>query len=295
MNWRRSGSSSSAGQSLQELRELADAINEVLVAFHRKRLAQLGTDRSGLFSHYASLLDQGSLLRPDEIGTAHLILNALPAYDEYAVFRAGLGELAFLLNAAGQDVVACEPNDGRFVALRDGFEHLADAGLLDADRIRLSAEFATGPAGGTGAAVPRSMLGIATDFAFDLPLEEDGRFRESLRQLDGLIVCPRLFIRLRQSPDEQRRASDFLGTLGFEEGERFAREQLVHFAQTRRAAAPHAAQDVAQRAPQDMPQGPLLDRVMAHVPPYQPPKGKTTWVERRTADFALASAFGADK
>lgn len=291
MNWRKSGAPSSSGRSLQGLHQLAAAINDLLVAFHKNRLARLGPDRSGLFSHYASLLDQGSLLRPDEIGTAHLILNALPTYDEYAVFRAGLGELAFLLNAAGHDVVACEPNDGRFVALRDGFEHLADAGLLDADRIRLSAEFAAGPAGRTGAAVPRTMLGIATDFAFDLPLEEDARFREALRQLDGLIVCPRLFIRLRQSQAEQRRASEFLGTLGFEEGERFAREQLVHFAQTRRAAAPPAAPSGAAEAPQ----GPLFDRVMAHVPPYQPPKGKTTWVERRTTEFALASAFGADK
>lgn len=155
--------------------QLIRKVDAALVELHGKRMAELGVDGSGLFSHYAELLRQGAILRADEIHAFKLVREAVPAYGAYAVLRAGLGELAFLINSAGLRVTACEPNAVRVEALKAGLGHLAASKMVDAKIFTIAPGF-----------VParvdvRPLLGVATDFVFDLPLEQDQAFCRGMR------------------------------------------------------------------------------------------------------------------
>jgi hypothetical protein len=177
-----------------------------------------------LFSHYAALVRGGAILRIDEIQAFKLVREALPLYAGYAVLRAGLGELAFLINGAGLPVTACEPNAARVEALKAGLGQLVTSKMVDGKIFTIAPGFLPDRVD------VRPLLGVATDFVFDLPLEQDQAFCRGLRQFDGLLINPRLFIRLREQPSEQRALTAFLQSLGFAEARKFPIEQMVYFA-----------------------------------------------------------------
>ncbi len=274
--------------------ELVRVVDAALVELHGRRVTELGIDGSGLFSHYVNLLGQGAILREDEIRAFRLVREALPAYAGYAVLRAGLGELAFLLNGAGLPVIACEPNTARVQALEAGLDHLVKATLLSQKTLTVVPGF-----------VPdrvevRPLLGIATDFVFNLPLERDGAFCSGLRQLDGLLVNPRLFIRLRETQSEQAAAVDFLRSLGFISLTEFPAEQMLHFsrqpASRQEAAVAIAPGTTMTREATSLSElDRLVDHLMSLAPPTTPQRADTTWVERRRRKFDLRSALGDDE
>lgn len=269
---------------------LIQAVNATLVELHTKRLALRGADASGLFNHYAALLEKGALLRSDEIEAFRLVREVLPAYREYVVLRAGLGELAFLLGAAGLHVAACEPNAARFEALKEGMAHLVGLKIVKRQAFRIVFDFV---ADGFEA---RPVLGVATDFVFDLPLEENATFCRRLQQLDGLLINPRLFIRLRETPSEQRAVEAFLHSQGFTEIRKFERQQMIHFV---RPSVTRALAATASPAIDAVPSGLGLDGVVQHLvslaPPMPPARTGTTWVDRRGRKFNLRFAFGDDE
>src|SRR5262249_54567652 len=206
-----------------------------------------------------------------------------PAFGEYAVLRAGLGELALLLRAAGLRVVACEANAKRFEALAAGCDRIAG----DAEQevgLRLVEAFLP------DTVLERPALRIATDFAYNLDLESDEAFRRGLRQFDALLVNPRLFIRVRDSPSEQRAAISFLRLLGFTNITEYLSEELVL------AARPpgHVADDVSRfpDAASDAGFEALLTAAMALVPAAARHRAATTWIERRIRVFDMKSAYG---
>ena len=276
--------------------QLVRKVDAALVEFHGRRISELGVDGSGLFTHYAELLSQGAILRADEIQAFRLVCEAFPMYGGYAVLRAGLGELAFLLNGAGLRVTACDPNAARIEALKAGLDHLVALKLVDGETFGIASGFVP------DRAEAQPLLGVATDFAFDLPLEQDPDFCRGLRQFDGLLINPRLFIRLRERPGEQRAVNDFLQSLGFAETTRFVAEQMVYFAR-----APGAQEPVSPERPSlsvqaalaegaaDAAFDALVERVMALVPPAPPLGAGSTWVERRVRRFDLRSTFGNDE
>lgn len=280
-----------AGNSPVDTDQLVREVDAALMSLHAARLKELGPDASGLYSHYEMLLGRGAILRDYEIGAFRRLRDALPPYEEYAVLRAGLGELAFLIGGAGHQVTAYEPDQRRFEAVMAGVKHLgaANAGL----RERLRAVQAYVPAQVSG----RSSLGVATDFAVNLPLENDEIFRSRLRQLDALFISPRLFIRTRNSLAEQRAAIEFLRFLGFTRIVDFPEEQMVYAARPAGAGKPtpgdSAHEDDAAATPRSEPgfDG-LIQRVMATVPPAAATDSGSTWVERRISDFGMRSAFG---
>lgn len=275
--------------------QLVHDVNSALVELHGRRLIDLGADGSGLFSHYASLVEQGAILSIDEIEAFGLIRETLPAYGEYTVLRAGLGELAFLINMAGLRVTACEPNGARLEALNAGLERLGALAKVNPDSLRVISGF-----------VPDRVdihpaLAIATAFIVDGALEVDDDFRRGLRRFDGLLINPRLFIRVRESHTDQLAVAAFLFSLGFTEVREFPAKELVYFA--RPVSEWGVAQDHAADAVDVMPHvsvaGPgfdaLVQRLLAAVPEVTVPNTGTTWVERRIRKFDLKSTFGNDE
>ncbi len=262
-------------------------VNEFLVGLHTTRRAELGVEGSGLFNHYSELLDSGSFLRGNELNAFKLIRETLPAHAEYAVLRAGLGELAFLLERAGLRTVACEPNAVRFEALVAGVEHFKSSGLEERGRFRTVLAFLPDKA------LERPLLGIATDLVFNLQLEGDESFRRGLRRFDGLLVSPRLFIRLRETPMEQRAVITFLRSLGFTEITEFPAEQMVYATRPAGERAPFSDDtETGPKSSEATPFDALVERVMSLVPPSTQSSTGSTWVERRIREFDMKSAFG---
>jgi hypothetical protein len=199
---------------------LVREVNDTLIEVHIKRMAELGMDASGLFEHYARLIAQGAIVRSTDLQALSLIGENLPPFGEYAVLRAGLGELAFLLGGLGVNVVACEPNTARFQALTAGLDRLKSK--MDwQGYVRAENRFM--PSVGER----RPTLGIATDFAFDRRLEDDEGFLRGFEQFDALLINPRLFIWTRESSAEQRDAVSLLRSLGFVEVTEFPETHLV--------------------------------------------------------------------
>lgn len=281
------------GNAPADVDRVARDVNAALIDCHANRLKTLGTDGSGLFSHYEMLLGQQAILREFEVKVFKLMRNALPRYADYAVLRAGLAELAFLIGKSGHRVTAYEPDERRFAAVMAGFGHLsaADPGLRD--RFRAVRAF-----------VPdevrdRPLLGVATDFSFNLPLEGDESFRRGLRQFDALLMCPRLFIRTRDSVAEQREAVDFLRFLGYTRIVDFPEEQMVYAVRPRDAGAAASVDDAAAPDAPDAPVGQaadpfgeLVERLMAVVPPPSASSAGSTWIDRRVRKFDLRSTLG---
>lgn len=269
---------------------LIEAVNAALVELHTRRVAQRGADASGLFSHYAALLEKGTLLRTDEIEAFHLVQEVLPAYGEYVVLRAGLGELAFLLGGAGLRVAACEPNAARFEALREGLAHIVGSKMVDQQTFRIIFDFVT------DAFEAGPVLGVATDFVFDLPLEDDASFCRRLQRLDGLLINPRLFIRLRQTPSERQAVEVFLRSLGFTEVREFGPQQMAHFARPSVKGELAAANGLSTGAdPSGLGFDRVVQRLVSLAPAMPPAQAGTTWVERRGRKVNLRSALGDDE
>ena len=101
-----------------EMLSKAKSINDQLVRFADARLAERGLSESGLYEHYKRLLDQRDLVAP-RIPAAQAICEFLPRFGRYVVLRAGLGELGFVIAAAGAPVDMFEGTRTRLRAIRD--------------------------------------------------------------------------------------------------------------------------------------------------------------------------------
>jgi hypothetical protein len=210
----------SSGSQETDAHRLILDINTHLVELHTRRVAELGVAGSGLFDHYATLLANGVLLS-DGDRQAFELIQELPRFGEYAVLRAGLGELAFLLAAAGLRVVACEPNGARYEAMLAGLERLFSPATEEHARLRTVNAFLP------DRVESRPLVAVATDFVFDRYLENDEALRAGFRKFDALLVNPRLFIYVRETPSEQAAALTFLNSLGFSETVELGGSELV--------------------------------------------------------------------
>jgi hypothetical protein len=257
-------------------------VNRHLLDVHTVRLAELGADESGLYDHYVNLVNGGAVLCAPEIQAFTLVSEALPAFNEYVVLRAGLGELALLLNQAGLPAVACEMNAKRFEALAAGCERIDRRGE-EKPRFQLVEGYLPHTIG------LRPALGIATDFVYNLDLESDREFRRRLRQLDAVLLNPRLFIRVRESATQQRAALDFLRDLGFTEITEYPGAALLLAARPPGRSADSVPAS-GEMASDDFDS--LVQAAISLVPKEVPQDSPTTWVKRRVREFDMKSAFG---
>lgn len=263
-------------------------LNEALVEIHSRRLADLGTDESGLFKSYAKLVGDGSVVRKHELEVLELIGSELPAFEEYVVLRAGLGELALLLETAGLRTQACEANGRRFAALTASVDRLARTDVPDDRRLLTTCGFLP------NAVRAHPALAVTVDFGYNVPLENDPEFQRRLRQFTGILFAPRSFMHYRQSEAEQQAGIDYLRALGFSDFTEFARLNLM-FATLDTSAASVASPATVKAAPAPASSGGFggfVERVMSLVPEAPPPAGTSTWVDRRIRQFDMKSAFG---
>lgn len=210
---------------------LIERLDPGMVNLHRRRLAALGLEASGLYAHYKSRLDQGSLITPRERFAFDLIDAYLPPYDRYVVMRAGLGELAVVLAASGRRVLACEPNSNRRAAIEAGATHLQEIGLL-----------APGLLTTVGTLTPEEplvgrVLGVGLDVAHVRTEASAAPHLENIRSFEALLIDLRLFVRIRETFAEQTVLSETLQAMGFDSRRDYPAEGLFWFRRSEEKAS----------------------------------------------------------
>lgn len=214
---------------------LVDRLNRELADLHRGRLEELGLEGSGLYAHYKSRLDQDCMIVDRERYAFDLIDAHLPAYDAYAVMRAGLGEMAFLLAAGGREVIAYEPSPTRRAAIEAGAARLRQAGLLPGHLTTVGALTPTGRLNGRVLGVGLDVAQVRTEAAAAPHMENAGAF-------EALLIDLRCFITLREAFADQVALAQTLKSMGFDTRRDYPAEGLYWFrrsrASDRAAAAP---------------------------------------------------------
>jgi hypothetical protein len=195
---------------------LAEKINTRLLAFHGARVARLGVDAAGAYRFYQRAIERAELVGEGERAVLEHVIASLPAFDAYAVMRAGFGELALLLAAAGAAVIAGEPEERRRAALVSAGEEFARAGLMSAANLRVDARRLPGRRPGG------SVLGIGLDVTHGD--EGEGPVPAALATYDAVLLDLRTFQRIRRTKAEQEDfaaeliAAGFTGRRDFEDG-----------------------------------------------------------------------------
>ena len=218
---RHTGGSAKARQAqLGASRQLGGPLNSELVKLHRSRLEALGPRDSGLYAHYQARVEAENLISERDHVFVDLIHSKLPAYGAYAIMRAGLGELAFLIAATGRKVIACEPDRNRHAAIEEGRVRLEALGLLQPGLFTLRADILPeGPMKGGVLGVGSDVTHVRDDVAAD-------PYFKRMPVFDALLVDLRLFLRLRNLPEEKAAAIDALRSVGFDVERRFHYESL---------------------------------------------------------------------
>lgn len=209
--------------AFEERSTLAERVNAELLELHRGRLAKLGLLASGLGDHYKGHLERETLVGPRELGTLELIASYLPAYDAYAIMRAGLGELALLLAASGRKAIAYEPYPARLAAIEAGKVRLEASGLISPGLLTLV------PSLTPEAPLDGRVLGVGLDVAHVHSDTDAEPHFARMDRFDALLISLHAFLRRRVGQDEQDAAAERLRALGFLERRDYARDRLSWF------------------------------------------------------------------
>lgn len=202
---------------------LAERVNAELLTLHRDRLADLGLEGSGLGVHYQGVVERGTLAGIREVRAVDLIAAHLPAYDAYAIMRAGLGELALLIAANGRHAIAYEPHLARRAAIEAGKERLEAEGLVAPGLLTIVATLTPeGPLTGRVLGVGLDVVQVQTEAAAEPHFERLANFEAMLIDLPS-------FLRKRTSPEDQSVAVEYLHALGFIRRHDYSRDRLSWF------------------------------------------------------------------
>ena len=211
---------------------VADRLDRILVPLHQRRVAELGVDPSGLFDHYKQILDDGRIAaRRGVSDLAHMIVQTLPHFDSYHVLRAGLGELAFVLAGMGLKVLACEAITQRFGAVEAGIRDLTESAPDVAQRVTAIYEAIPEAVPGKGVlCIAHHLMGFSAE-------QEDDALA-LLSRYDAILIEPRIFLRLRQTLEEQEAAVEALRSRGFTSIREFSGLGVVYCAKPSAAPMP---------------------------------------------------------
>lgn len=203
------------------LQAVASALNALLVSLHRERLAQSSIDESGLYAHYASLLEQKQIVRQPEIEIVNIILRYLPEFDCYHVLRAGLGEISFLLSVFGRKAVAVDPFMARFLAIEAGGNYLEASGFLKEGSWRaINGVFPSLDRRGR-------VLAVATQLAITVSPEEEENILQELETYDAVLFFPRMLVRPRKEVVEQEALLERFRRAGFTSIREYAHLNMI--------------------------------------------------------------------
>lgn len=205
------------------LQTVSAALNALLVPFHRERLARLGIDDSGLHAHYALLLERGIVVGERDLEVANVVLRFLPQFEHYHVFRAGLGEIAFLLAAFGSPTVGFDPFSGRFSAMVEGWKYLQACGLIGND---FDAKNEIVPETEEN----KSTLGVATQLLLTVSAAQREAILVRLESYDAILFDPSMLIDQRPDPREQEKLITRLRDAGFAYTRPFPQQRLMYCA-----------------------------------------------------------------
>lgn len=174
----------------------AKSVDDVLLPLHRRRVAEMGVDPSGLFEHYNRYLEAGVFATERVRRVAQIVVDDLPPFESYHIIRAGLGELAFVLAAMGIRTIAYEANVRRFAALQAGHRamaavapHVAELVVPRCDAIGEVRD------GNRTLGIAHHMVGFS--------MAEEGGMLDALSRYHALLIEPRTFLRLRPTASEQ--------------------------------------------------------------------------------------------
>lgn len=204
-------------------RELMAELDARLLAFHGKRLQKLGRDESGLFQHYETLLNGGSIFESSDEVRIPFVLERLPAYDRYVVLRGGLGETAFALAEAGRRVTVWEPNAARRKAIDEAFQHLS------AGSKAIRNNFTHAKVGFTEIPLKsgETSLGIAFGLIMGGAGDDDEALARAAARTHALLYTPRLFLRTRDPATADAEARALLKAAGYKKFEPVPGTELV--------------------------------------------------------------------
>ncbi|MGD9879518.1 MAG: hypothetical protein AB7U95_05200, partial [Reyranella sp.] len=205
------------------LQTVSAALNALLVPFHRERLARLGIDDSGLHAHYALLLERGIIVGERDLEVADVVLRFLPQFEHYHVFRAGLGEIAFLLSAFGNQTIGFDPFSGRFSAMVEGWKYLRACRLIGND---FDAKNEIVPEREEN----KSTLGVATQLLLTVSAVQREAILVRLESYDAILFDPSMLIDQRPDPREQEKLITRFRRAGFAYTRPFPQQRLMYCA-----------------------------------------------------------------
>ncbi len=189
--------------------DLADRVNAGLNAVHAPRLAEMGTNESGLGAHYERLLEQGQIYGAREQMIAAFLLDRLPQFDRYVIMQAGLGQLALALAMSGKEVRAYDVHLSRFTATTASVDGFEQQGLIE----RRAVAPRPGLLGPT--AVSGKTIAVALETVLHFDLEQEDEALAKLCEFDALLIEPRVFLRMRSEASEREEILAKLEGLGF--------------------------------------------------------------------------------
>ena len=192
---------------------VASRISALLIDLHTQRVADLGEDGSGLYAHYNNLMKLGALIRSDIVRVVEVVTEHLPQFGECHVFRAGLGEIGFLLAALGEKTNAFESNTKRLAALDAGAARLVEKGLIQSNRLRSIAK--TLPSSEDIATGSRPTLAIVTQLMLGSSSEERDQAFTEFARYDAILYAPDMLARGSADPDKEEAVLARFQELGF--------------------------------------------------------------------------------
>jgi len=205
------------------VKPIATTINAMMLRFHGERLGRMGLEESGLYAHYAALLDQGTVVGITNELAAQLVVDFLPGFDRYVTMNSGLGELPFILASSGLAVIAMENQPMRFRAMEEGRSHLQCADPLAAARCDVQrGHFPDVPPGA------RTLM-VGPNTLMEHKREDEAAMARRFSAFDSLLVNPRLFLRIRESMDDRLDAVRLIESVGFELKADYPYPQLLYF------------------------------------------------------------------
>ena len=208
-------------KKFQPLQAIASALNALLIPFHRTRMNLLGVDDSGLHAHYAGRLDRGVIADERDIEIADLVLRYLPQFEQYHVFRAGLGEIAFLLAAFGHAIVGFDPFAGRFRAMSEGGRQLRECGVIG-DNFEPRNEIVPSQESGDGT------LAVATNLMMTVSPEQEESILKRLEVYEAILLDPSMLLRQRPQSADQELLLKRLSNAGFAHFQYFPQQRLLY-------------------------------------------------------------------
>ena len=205
-----------------EVERIATSLNESMIGFFRERMERMGVDESGLYNHYKTWLERRDLVSPS-VETAKFILERVPNTAKIVVLKAGLGQLGFLLAEAGHPVTICEQTESRYRAIKD-FEAFLTSDRGSEPGKRYHAEVVHGWFPGKESA---GGLAVAEHFTGAAEPGQEEKVASRFAAFDQVIVRPRTFLNIRETPQTQSDGLALLQNIGFGKITKIPQSELV--------------------------------------------------------------------